>query len=112
MILGPLAIEIFGMGVLEDTRCAHYHSGLDVIAIRFRCCERYFACFECHENAADHPGARWSVHEFDRKAILCGVCAAELTISEYLACGFQCPACGAAFNPGCAAHYHLYFEMT
>jgi uncharacterized CHY-type Zn-finger protein len=23
-----------------------------------------------------------------------------------------CPACGAGFNPGCAAHYHRYFEWV
>jgi uncharacterized CHY-type Zn-finger protein len=34
-----------------------------------------------------------------------------LSIHEYLACGNTCPTCQAAFNPGCANHYPLYFEM-
>ena len=41
--------------------------------------------------------------------VLCGVCRTELTIEKYMDAGFTCPACGAAFNPGCAHHYHLYF---
>jgi uncharacterized CHY-type Zn-finger protein len=43
--------------------------------------------------------------------VLCGACGYELTISEYLKCGFRCPLCESDFNPGCAKHYDLYFEM-
>ena len=53
----------------------------------------------------------WPRPERDTKAVLCGNCHTELTISEYLASGNQCPQCRAAFNPGCANHYHLYFEL-
>jgi uncharacterized CHY-type Zn-finger protein len=41
---------------------------------------------------------------------LCGACKNQLTILQYLACGHKCPFCGAAFNPNCAGHYHLYFD--
>lgn len=44
------------------------------------------------------------------RAVLCGVCGHQLTVIEYLDCGSTCPACGTAFNPGCARHRHLYFE--
>ena len=94
-----------------QTRCAHYHSELDIIAIRMRCCGEYYACKDCHEALAGHPIEVWPRVEWDAKAILCGACKAELTIHEYLNCGHRCPACGAAFNPGCGRHAHFYFEM-
>lgn len=31
-----------------------------------------------------------------------------MSVPEYLAAD-SCPNCGAEFNPGCAAHAHLYF---
>ena len=41
----------------------------------------------------------------------CGKCQNTMSIAEYLDCGNFCPFCGAAFNPGCARHYHCYFEL-
>jgi uncharacterized CHY-type Zn-finger protein len=35
-----------------------------------------------------------------------------LTIRQYLNCQAVCPACWARFNPRCALHYHLYFEIS
>jgi uncharacterized CHY-type Zn-finger protein len=45
-------------------------------------------------------------------AIVCGACGRELSVDEYLGCEFSCPNCTARFNPGCASHYHLYFEAA
>jgi uncharacterized CHY-type Zn-finger protein len=42
---------------------------------------------------------------------LCGSCGHQLTVREYLACDSVCPHCRREFNPGCARHYHLYFEV-
>ncbi|UZD23347.1 CHY zinc finger protein [Algoriphagus halophytocola] len=103
-------INIYGKTVDNQTRCQHWHSDLDVIAIKFKCCEKYYPCFSCHEEEADHKPQVWPKSEFDSKAILCGVCGSELTIAEYQASGNTCPNCTAAFNPGCSKHYHLYFE--
>ena len=50
-------------------------------------------------------------NEFDKKAVLCGICKSVLTIREYLASGSHCPYCHTAFNPNCSQHYHLYFEI-
>ena len=47
---------------------------------------------------------------FDDAAVLCGVCRTELSVASYLDRADTCPACGAAFNPGCRNHHHLYFE--
>jgi uncharacterized CHY-type Zn-finger protein len=100
---------VFGLDLDPQTRCAHWHSDLDIIAIRMACCGRYYACRECHDALESHPARVWPVEQFDEPAILCGACGTELSIAAYLACDNRCPACAAAFNPGCAKHKHLYF---
>lgn len=101
--------EVKGNTVDEQTRCTHYHSQLDVIAIRFKCCNTYYPCFYCHEETAGHKAEVWLTSEFDTKAILCGVCKHEMTIHEYMAGNYQCPHCSSNFNPKCSNHNHLYF---
>lgn len=103
--------KVNGLGVTELTQCSHWHSTRDVIAIRHKCCGDYYACISCHEALVDHAPAVWGKAERDVKAVLCGHCRRELTIAEYLASGSVCPGCEAEFNPGCARHYNLYFEM-
>ena len=106
-----LAPEIKGKLVDEYTRCVHYHSLLDVIAIKFKCCSQYYPCYSCHEEEADHEAEIWKKDEFDERAILCGVCNNEMAIHEYLNSDNHCPFCNTLFNPGCNKHYHLYFEV-
>ncbi|MFT4857470.1 MAG: putative CHY-type Zn-finger protein [Algoriphagus sp.] len=103
-------INIFGKPVDQQTRCQHWHSDLDIIAIKFHCCDKYYPCFSCHEETADHSPSVWPKAEFDTKAILCGVCGTELSITDYQNSNNTCPNCKSAFNPGCSKHYHLYFE--
>ena len=104
-------IAVHGVGVDAQTRCAHYHSPVDVIALRFPCCDAWYPCIECHEETADHAPTVWPITERETRAVLCGVCGTRLTISAYLACESRCPRCQTAFNPGCATHHHLYFEV-
>ncbi|CAN5727737.1 CHY zinc finger protein [soil metagenome] len=94
----------------DHTRCTHYHSSLDIIAIKFKCCGEYYPCFYCHEEAAMHPAEKWKKSEFGTKAILCGICAEEMSILEYKSSGYHCPFCKAAFNPQCKNHDYYYFE--
>ncbi|MFD1562125.1 CHY zinc finger protein [Haloarchaeobius amylolyticus] len=101
-----------GVDVDQETRCAHYHTDRDVVAFRFACCEHYYPCFRCHEERADHETVPWPRDRFDEPSVLCGVCETELTVPEYLAADYRCPACDAAFNPGCANHAALYFETA
>jgi uncharacterized CHY-type Zn-finger protein len=101
---------VFGSEVDAQTGCAHYKTEKDIIAIKFKCCGEWFSCYECHAEHATHQPQVWARTEFDAPAILCGVCGKQLTVSEYLACESTCPNCRSAFNPGCAKHYHLYFE--
>jgi uncharacterized CHY-type Zn-finger protein len=93
-----------------QTRCKHYHSALDIIAIKFKCCHIYYSCYFCHEEAVDHKPAVWPKQEWHLKAVLCGCCRTELTIEQYMNSSYACPSCQSPFNPGCSKHSHLYFE--
>jgi len=104
------SIIIKGKTIDEQSRCAHYHSALDIIAIKMKCCNEFYSCIHCHEEEAGHSAEVWSKKEFSIKAILCGVCKNELTIKQYLESNYECPFCKAAFNPGCSNHNHFYFE--
>jgi len=108
--MANLRPQVMGLDLDSQTRCAHYRSPLDIIAIKMKCCGAYFACRECHDALADHPGEVWPRAAWDQKAVLCGACGSELTIEQYMNCFNQCPHCASPFNPGCRNHYHFYFE--
>ena len=101
-----------GIDVDPETRCAHWDDPVDVVALRFGCCETYYPCDACHDAATDHEAVPWPRDRFDEPAVLCGACGTTLTAREYLAADDDaCPACGAAFNPGCRTHRDRYFEV-
>jgi len=102
-------MRIHGQTIDDQTRCVHYGTAEDVIAIKFYCCDRYYPCHLCHAEDADHPARQWPLADRDVAAVICGVCSTELTIEHYLSVDV-CPSCGADFNPGCKLHTHLYFE--
>ncbi|SDN34444.1 CHY zinc finger protein [Tenuibacillus multivorans] len=103
-------IQVKGQVIDEQTRCSHYHTQHDIIAIKFKCCNTYHPCYKCHQETG-HAIERWKPAEFNEEAILCGACKTELTINEYLHSPHQCPNCHASFNPGCELHHHLYFAL-
>jgi uncharacterized CHY-type Zn-finger protein len=103
-------IPVRGVDIDARTGCAHYRSELDIVAVKFNCCQTYYSCFYCHQAEADHRACIWRRVQFEEKAVLCGACGAELTIRQYLECRAICPMCGSAFNPRCELHYSLYFE--
>jgi uncharacterized CHY-type Zn-finger protein len=103
-------VLVKGQVIDNQTRCSHWHSNLDIIALKFKCCDTYYPCYSCHEEKAGHKATTWEVGERDEKAVLCGGCGRELTIREYLASNNICPSCQASFNPNCKKHYHLYFK--
>jgi uncharacterized CHY-type Zn-finger protein len=100
-----------GINLDAQTRCLHYHSAADIVAIKMKCCGIYYACKDCHIALAGHAIAVWPRSDRDQQVVLCGACGAELTIRAYLNCDSRCPACRAEFNPGCRSHHHFYFEM-
>lgn len=101
--------EVRGIDLDAVTRCTHYRTELDIIAIRMKCCGVYYACKECHQALADHPIQVWPQEEWNQPAVLCGACGYQLSIAQYMASGYECPNCDAAFNPGCRNHYQFYF---
>ena len=108
---GDNMLQIYGLTVDDQTRCEHYHSPLDVIAIKFKCCDKFYPCYQCHQACEQHPIERWPSDEFDQQAILCGVCRTTLSIRQYMSVT-HCPHCGAQFNSGCRKHYALYFDIA
>lgn len=103
-------VIVKGKLVDDNTRCIHYHSSLDIIAVKFKCCGEYYPCYYCHQEEAGHAAIVWDRSALNTKAILCGICFHEMSIAEYKACNYRCPFCEAAFNPKCVNHDHLYFE--
>jgi uncharacterized CHY-type Zn-finger protein len=106
----PVRPRVHGRTIDAATRCVHYNGPTDIVAIRFRCCDRFYPCFACHAEAETHPALRWAPGEWAERAILCGACGHTLSIEEYRGVS-GCPACGSAFNDGCRLHAHLYFEV-
>lgn len=100
-----------GIAVGPNTRCAHYDGPNDVIALRFGCCEVYYPCFKCHRAATEHNTLRWPAERRQEPAVLCGVCGATMTAETYRRAAYECPHCGADFNPGCRAHWDRYFAF-
>jgi uncharacterized CHY-type Zn-finger protein len=108
----PTIPEVRGLSLDGQTRCLHHHGPTDIIAIKMKCCDTYYACKDCHDALANHPLEPWPQSEWNTQAILCGACRAELTISAYLQSNSRCLNCHAAFNPGCRNHHHFYFATT
>ena len=102
-------MRVLGPTVDDQTRCVHYRTELDVVAIRFRCCGEFYPCHLCHEETAGHEASVWPSGEQDTHAILCGVCGETMSIRDYLDAD-GCSSCQAPFNPGCRLHKHLYFD--
>nr|WP_068776752.1 CHY zinc finger protein [Paenibacillus sp. FJAT-26967] len=94
----------------QNARCRHYHADNDIVGIKFKCCDTYYGCYQCHQELAGHPSVTWKRSDRNAKAVLCGNCASEMSIRSYLECGDTCPYCRSLFNPGCKKHYSLYFE--
>ncbi|MFP8889020.1 CHY zinc finger protein [Natrialbaceae archaeon A-CW2] len=103
-------VTVRGLEVDDETRCAHYASERDVVALRFGCCEAFYPCFQCHDAVADHDPEPWPLERFDEPAVYCGACDSTVTASAYLEAENVCPECDAEFNPGCRDHYDRYFE--
>ncbi|MGA2094781.1 MAG: CHY zinc finger protein [Candidatus Acidiferrum sp.] len=103
--------EVRGLNLDPQTRCLHYDSPLDIIAIKLKCCGHYYACKDCHEALVDHPIEPWPRSEWHTEAVLCGNCQSQLTITAYLQSNSRCPRCNACFNPACRNHHHFYFAV-
>ena len=112
---GEPAIEGVGLTRFAASRCAHWHSELDVLALQSSCCGKFYACASCHDECEDHPLQPWPADTpLDTEAQMCGVCRQRISILAYIngpdppAC--PNPQCRAPMNPGCKLHWPLYFS--
>ena len=103
-------VQVHGVDLDAESRCAHYRGDTDIIAIKMKCCGEFYACKDCHAAIVSHEIQVWPEAEFDEPAIRCGACGMYLTIRGYLEAENQCPACQALFNPKCRNHHQFYFQ--
>lgn len=108
--LEAIKVKVYGLTIDDETRCEHYKTPLDIIAIKFKCCNKFYPCYKCHDTCENHETKRWNQDEFNEQAILCGVCKQTMTINEYMMTEV-CPHCDARFNDRCKYHHHLYFKI-
>ncbi|RRQ29248.1 hypothetical protein DK926_05035 [Rhodococcus sp. Eu-32] len=102
-------VTVHGPTVDDQTRCIHYATALDIVAMEFHCCGKFYPCYLCHDGTEDHARTVWPADTFDSPAVLCGACRTRISIESYLNVT-ECPHCSSAFNPGCRLHSHLYFD--
>ena len=101
--------KVYGSLIDNETRCIHYHTFLDIIAIKFKCCEKYYPCYQCHNEHESHNIQRWSAEEFHKRRYFVEFVKMN-SIHDYMMTE-TCPNCQAHFNSRCKFHYHLYFEI-
>ncbi|RLV91211.1 Helper of Tim protein 13 [Spathaspora sp. JA1] len=107
------SITLQGQLTDKHTRCIHYHSKLDIIALKFKCCQIYYPCFKCHQELTNHKVSRYNSNDLATvKVILCGECFHELSFDEYKNNNMKCVYCHNNFNPGCSLHLDLYFDIA
>ncbi len=96
---------IEGLDIDEAGRCRHYHQSNDVAALKCGRCQRYFACYRCHDALTDHAFVPCDPND---APVMCGHCHHVLTRAQYER--GRCPVCQHPFNPKCARHATIYFK--
>ena len=64
-------VPLRGIDIDAETRRAHWDDQVDVIALRFACCDAYYPGVSCHEAATDHDPVGWPR---DRLSLAGGLC--------------------------------------
>ena len=75
--------QINGLLVDDQSRCQHYHSPLDIVALKCFECQKYYACYQCHDRLEAHIYRAYPCQLKQDKVLICGVCRHEMTIEEY-----------------------------
>ncbi len=106
-----MTVQIQGRDVDDAGRCAHHRTQLDIANFRFPCCDGFWACRACHDEAhPDHLVQVWGPDDLHRRAVLCGACRTRLSLRRYAADPSRCPKCAVPWNPNCVYHHPLYFQ--
>ncbi|MFD0845206.1 CHY zinc finger protein [Streptococcus saliviloxodontae] len=100
---------IYGLDLDRESRCRHYHSQLDIVALKCFLCQRYYACYKCHNACQNHSFAPYPLSRREDLVVICGVCHKEMTIADYKEVS-ACVACQSPFNPRCHLHEAIYFK--
>jgi uncharacterized CHY-type Zn-finger protein len=58
---------VHGTNLSPTTQCAHWHSPLDIIAIKHFCCKKFYACVSCHDEGERHGSVPWPSSVWGRK---------------------------------------------
>ncbi len=101
-----MTMKINGLDLDRAGRCRHYHSELDIVVLKCEICQKYYACYQCHDSLENHPFQANDI-ESD-KPVLCGNCMTCLSFSEYQV--GTCSNCLHRFNPNCKKHHSIYFK--
>ncbi|EGW30027.1 uncharacterized protein SPAPADRAFT_144251 [Spathaspora passalidarum NRRL Y-27907] len=105
-------LTLKGQLVDKHSRCIHYHTTIDIIALKYKCCQTYYPCFQCHQELTNHKVEKYNLTDLESiKVVLCGECYNELLFDEYKNNQMKCVYCHHEFNPGCSLHYDLYFDI-
>ncbi|MFC3927964.1 CHY zinc finger protein [Streptococcus caprae] len=99
-------MKFYGLGLDSQSRCLHYHTELDIVSLKCQACQRYYACYQCHDSMEDHHFRASLPTEI--YPVLCGVCEKLLTKDQYEQ--GACPYCTSPFNPKCKLHALIYFS--
>ncbi|PWJ45318.1 putative CHY-type Zn-finger protein [Limosilactobacillus mucosae] len=98
-------MEIHGLDLDQAGRCRHYHLAVDVAALKCSRCQKYYACYRCHDALENH---HFMACERENWPVLCGICGCLMQFAQYQQ--ESCPRCGHDFNPGCRRHCRIYFK--
>lgn len=71
---------IYGIGLDAAGRCQHYHLETDIAALWCRRCQRYYACYRCHDTLCQHTFVASAPTDL---AVMCGACRYRMTVDRY-----------------------------
>lgn len=98
-------VEFYGVDIDSDSRCTHYNTKTDIVSIKCGICNKYYACYKCHNELEEHNFG--VISRNDLAPVLCGYCNHTLTYDQYQQ--QMCIYCGCGFNPKCRLHENIYF---
>lgn len=99
---------IYGQELDNQGRCLHYHGPTDVVALACARCQRYYACYKCHDGIEGHDFK--STDKNFSYPVMCGICSFKLSFLDYKK--GSCPYCKHGFNPKCQNHETIYFKRS
>eukprot|EP00939_MAST-03C_sp_MAST-3C-sp1_P005473 g5473.t1 len=109
--IGSKTVFGVGVGTYKETRCTHWHSALDRVAIQASCCLKFYACVQCHDACESHRWKPWKAStSLQHHALLCGACGNTFSFVSYFSSPDKCSTCSASFNPNCKRHWDVYFS--